>query len=439
MDLKSKKGDYLKDFLVNNELKNFVSNYTRVCTNYYKKLRGYSTTKSLIDVIIHNQDKIIETKVFGCPFSDHSFVLTSLDFKADTSKPNNSTYGRSLTAKNLLLINEELAKVDFSTTNNCTDVNQQWNLLKGKILDVIDKIAPVKEIKVKPKELFPWEDAQLHEARKLRDYYFSLSKQNHSFDDLALYKQFRSEYQTLNRTKMKAYFATKSTNDFKNSKKFWQFYSASIRVKSDKTSESLLLNSLVHDDVVSTNQNEFANIFNLFFTTLNSTSIASKDECDEYIDDVFIKLKRQGDIKTSNFTFTPITNSIVEKLLNNLDSKSGPGVSGLPSKVLKSAYSSITPSLTSLFNNCIASESIPTEFKIAVVTPIFKKGKPNESTTFAPSRCCRQLPNSSRKYLRHKSPYISTRTAYFFQASTAFAPITPANQLSMSCFRTSTK
>ena len=56
MDLKSGQGADLKDYLLANDLKNFVNDYTRVSTSFYKKQKKSSTSKTLIDVVIHNQN-----------------------------------------------------------------------------------------------------------------------------------------------------------------------------------------------------------------------------------------------------------------------------------------------------------------------------------------------------------------------------------------------
>ena len=80
MDLKSIKGLDLAQFLVRNGLKNFVNEHTRVCRSFYKDKKKHITSKTLIDVIICNQDKIIDNKVIGCPFSDHKFLVAALDF-----------------------------------------------------------------------------------------------------------------------------------------------------------------------------------------------------------------------------------------------------------------------------------------------------------------------------------------------------------------------
>ena len=61
------------------------------------------------------------------------------------------------------------------------------------------------------------------------------------------------------------------------------------------------------------------------------------------------------------------------ELLSQLDDKKAIGLDGVPCKLLKLASSIIRPSLTEIFNSCIDTGTFPDEWKIAKVTPIFKK------------------------------------------------------------------
>ncbi len=56
------------------------------------------------------------------------------------------------------------------------------------------------------------------------------------------------------------YFKKQTPSDFKNSKKFWQFYSTYIQVKSDKSSNTSI-NSLKHDDIIADNPFDISNMF----------------------------------------------------------------------------------------------------------------------------------------------------------------------------------
>jgi hypothetical protein len=85
---------------------------------------------------------------------------------------------------------------------------------------------------------------------------------------------------------------------------------------------------------------KIGSVFNTFFTSLSSTSLASEAESDNFIDDTFSYLKGQNRIrlKTDCFKFVHTTEKIVEKLILNLNATSGAGFSGIPSKLIK--YSS---------------------------------------------------------------------------------------------------
>ena len=171
MDLRSSKGNDLANFLMRNDLKNFVNEHTRVCRSYYKDKKKYQTSKSLIDVCISNQDKIIDIKVIGCPFSDHKFLVAAIDLSRTKHTPF-VNIGRSLSEKNLLLIADLIKSQDFSFEKNDENIDQIWSDHKTKLLACIDLIAPLKQFKERPIEIAPWADEELLEKARVRDYYY---------------------------------------------------------------------------------------------------------------------------------------------------------------------------------------------------------------------------------------------------------------------------
>ncbi len=105
-----------------------------------------------------------------------------------------------------------------------------------KIKDILDLEAPLKTFKERPQEIAPWVDNELLEMKRARDhYYFRYHNANVSFDgsdDYQKYQKLRAECQSLERKKTIEYFQSKKITDFKNNNLYWQFYSASIKIKS---------------------------------------------------------------------------------------------------------------------------------------------------------------------------------------------------------------
>jgi hypothetical protein len=168
---------------------------------------------------------------------------------------------------------------------------------------------------------------------------------------------------------MIGYFESKQIKDFKNSKLYYEFYSASVKIKSCKT-EEFMPNTFIYESNEFSDSDEIGNLFNTFFTNISSTSLASDIDSDNFIDKTFSQLKKDKFItlQTENFKFVHTNENIVERLIFNLSPSSGPGLSEIPSKLIKFAANIFAPILTRLFNHCIDIGRFPVEWKSAIVT-----------------------------------------------------------------------
>ena len=85
-------------------------------------------------------------------------------------------------------------------------------------------------------------------------------------------------------------------------------------------------------------------------------------------------------------TFSVIlpTLSAVYKKLKDINERKAAGLDKIPCKLLKIAAVIVAPSLTQIFNKIISTGIFPTDWKLAKVTPIFKKGKKDEMNNYRP-------------------------------------------------------
>jgi len=173
---------------------------------------------------------------------------------------------------------------------------------------------------------------------------------------------------------MKLFYEKKTNNVFKSSKQFWSFYKSVVKTKKSKNSQ--LVSKLV-DPVNGSSTSDpiaIANLFNKHFTNIKEASDHSDDESLNFIDSTFNDLKRDDKIKTNNFSFKYVSIEEVESSLAKVDAASSCGISMIPAIIFKNSASTLAPHIASLFNHSIKVGIFPSEFKITICFPLFKKG-----------------------------------------------------------------
>ncbi|RNA02458.1 RNA-directed DNA polymerase from mobile element jockey-like [Brachionus plicatilis] len=318
MDYNLTTNSNIRKFIDNNELINFVTKPTRISTKYYKKPNVTRRTSIMIDLILHNGDLVEETEVIDCPFSDHHFVVAKLAVK----KPSNvlkTIDCRNLSAVNMFRINSMIDEIDFKQLRNLNDIDSKWMFLKNEITNILDKVAPLRKITLKNSNQFPWYDEELLKLKHLKDASYKRHNRTCPSEDKDLFEYYNKLFKSYNEERMIEYFKDKTVNDFKNSKKFWEYYSSKINIKSDKSSSNPI-SHVKYNGTSTENKNELCNLFNKFFTSISSSSECSFDEAPLFVDD-------QLDMNLTNdpcFKFSLTTANEVEELLSTLPSTGAP-------------------------------------------------------------------------------------------------------------------
>jgi hypothetical protein len=136
-------------------------------------------------------------------------------------------------------------------------------------------------------------------------------------------------------------------------------------------------------DQIASAPQDIAKLFNSYFTSISSISLTADEDCHKFIFDHFKQLKRDNVVSPGSFAFTAVTPETVAKFISNLDDSSSAGNAGISPKILKLAPEILTPMYTSIFNSCIENSVVPSEWKSATVSPLFKnKGSNSELTNY---------------------------------------------------------
>ena len=151
-----------------------TKNYSQLLkTNGLKQIiniptRITDTTESLLDhILVNTSNKISQSGVISKGISDHDMIFCTQKHYKDKSGKHNSIKIRSMKNYTAELFLEELSKITFPDYSTFQCVNNAYSDFVDKLMSVIDKIAPIKEIRVKGNSK-PWFDGDISERIKIR-------------------------------------------------------------------------------------------------------------------------------------------------------------------------------------------------------------------------------------------------------------------------------
>ena len=347
----------------NLKFKSFMNLPTRQTS---RKISGVDHVSSTcLDVVYSNSNLISDVITTACPFSDHNFVLLSLDAKCSNFSPS-SVETRALNASKLNLVNEALKLAPFGALDSAFDdsadsMNDKFFAFKKLIIDVLDQVAPLKTVRIKIDNQ-PWFDDELRKFTNERNRIHSYALNYPSSDPIwDRFRQFRNYCKSLNRRKMIEFYKDKSNSYFEGNKKFWVFYKSVISViKTKKSTNNQIIGNIF--DVESNNSvsspGDIARVFNRHFTSLKCEAEVTNENCSDYVNNCFLKYKRDRLLSTEPFSFNLISAEIVKKAILTLDNSSSSGITEIPIRVIKHSVDILSPVLATLFRQFIQFGSI---------------------------------------------------------------------------------
>jgi len=100
-----------------------------------------------------------------------------------------------------------------------------------------------------------------------------------------------------------------------------------------------------------------------------------------------------------------ISREAVEKCLSNLNITKAAGPDSIPCRFLKELSFEIAPILSSIFQQSLKDDVVPSDWKNADVAPAFKKGGRNLAENYRPISltcvCCKMLEHIISSHIRH--------------------------------------
>ena len=225
-----------------------------------------------------------------------------------------------------------------------------------------------------PKRIFrcvhdpPWINKEVLPLLKQKNIQRKKSRTSRNPVDIAKFKQLRRESKILIAKKKRDQANKLKKSVFENPKRFWSYVKSSTR-------SSQSPNFLRNGQTYTTDSREKANLLNAFFHSVFNP-------CD---------IEPPAYIPTPSETLADNQLSEIELVveevavvLSNFDPNKASGADGILCRLLKEVAHEIAPSLCSLFNISLSLGVVPTEWKFANISPVFKKEDPMIESNYRP-------------------------------------------------------
>jgi len=360
-----------------------------------------------LDLVFTNDPFLIHDVKTDVPLglSDHDKVYFKLNFCNTAFFNNNSKVFTDLSGVDWDSFNAYFNSVDWTSVySDVIDSDQRWEAFSNTLNNAILQFAPtsIKQIRNSTARSYP------HHIRKLISKKAFLWKKAKSFNTKQLHNSYRECAKTV-RKAIYAYTCQLETNLIE-SNNIGSFY----RYVNKKLSSRSGVGCLKRDDGSVTNDPlEKAELLNKYFASVFTVDDGSNPTLPSRV------------ANGSGLSSVVFTSYKVFKKLRNLKLGTACGPDGIQAALLKNASDSLAFPLAQLYQFLFDSCRVPKEWKLATVTPIFKKGKSCEVGNYRPisltSLCCKIMESiikddilayllTKQLITRHQHGFLSRRS-----------------------------
>ena len=319
---------------------------------------------NILDIILTDKpEHIHDIKVdndSGFGGSDHYPLFCNLKLNA-----------RRKTSKKRCIFNFNKANWDgisteFLNTNwdsilslSGSTMDEAWSAFKTKFVDATERHIP----KIKINDAFqpPWYDSEVHELSKKKRFFHKRWKKSRSDLHYAKFAECRKQFKNLVEKKMEDNFEDENNRNL-ITKKFWSY----VKSKSNSHRIPEVVN---YDNRLRSNTRDQCELFNEYFINQFSAPSTYNIGIDFTNDHLF------------EVNFNP---DIIREHLLAINPNKAQGPDLIHGRILKTCANSLAYPLSRLFKLSYETGNIPTDWKLANVVPVHKKGSKSEVNNYRP-------------------------------------------------------
>ena len=274
---------------------------------------------------------------------------------------------------------QNLQQIDWFQVINTEDMNLAWSKFVHLFNEVIDCVAPIKNVRLKKKFNHWFSGDVLHCIRK-RDrawINFRKTRSNVMFQE---YKKLRNKTQRLI-TKAKKEFVRNTIDENQGCiKKLWKTLK-DLGATSKCNSESRI--GLKNGDEIEFDGDFVSDKFNNFFCNIASELVEKLPSTPFDIESLNRFYANKG-AKANSFKFSTVSENEILKLLVKTCPTKATGSDNINARFVKDGATAIASPVTYLINLSLRLSDVPSALKTAKVIPLFKKENRNYVGNYRP-------------------------------------------------------
>merc|ERR1712015_240778 len=232
--------------------------------------RKTDTTQSLLDhILVNTPDEISHSGVIEKGISDHEIIFCTRKHQKFKSGQHNSIKIRSMKNYSKELLLEKLNEIEFPEYSTFQNVNEAYSNIITKLMVVIDKIAPIKEIRVKGNSK-SWFDGDISERINVRDKLKKKYKKTGLQVDYENFKDTQNQVKKLIKSKKCDFVKSQLKANIAKPSKLWKVLKSQGLSSKDNNNSKVCLKE---NGVAYFEPKETSGIFRKFYENLAQTLV----------------------------------------------------------------------------------------------------------------------------------------------------------------------
>ena len=279
------------------------------------------------------------------------------------------------------LLYQKISELQFPNYSNFENVNEAYVDFINKFMNVIDKIAPFKQIRVKTNTK-PWFDGEILERIRVRDKLRVKYKKSGLQIDFDMFKNAQKLAKQITKVKKCDYFKDQLKANIAKPSNLWKVLK-SIGVPSNANNAAKVCLKDKNNDLVF-EPKETCNVFKTFYKNLAQSLVDKLPPAPNKFNLHTTKAFYESLNILNIFKLQEIDQAFTLKMLQKTNANKAPGIDKLPGIFIKDGADLLAAPLTQLINLSISTSTFPDLFKIAKLLALFKKGCKTDPKNYRP-------------------------------------------------------